>query len=116
MDPARRSRRARSEATRALVAEHGAFVARQLRRLAVPESAVDDALQQVFLVAQAKLADIDEARERAFLFGIVVNVAAHVRRRLARRREVNEDATAERVDEAPLPDEALDAARERLVA
>jgi RNA polymerase sigma-70 factor, ECF subfamily len=101
----------------ALVAAHGSFVARQLRRCRVPESVLDDAVQQVFLVAQRKVDRVEEGRERAFLAGVVLNVAAHARRRLARRREVHdEEGVAALADEALLPDEALDAARARVFA
>src|SRR6188508_40322 len=64
----------------ALVAAHADFVWRSLRRLGVPAASADDATQQVFLVAQSKLPQIVEGRERGFLFGVAMNVAAHVRR------------------------------------
>jgi RNA polymerase sigma-70 factor, ECF subfamily len=112
----RRSPR-RGDALAALVAAHGGFVARQLRRCRVPEAGLDDAVQQVFLVAQGKLDQVEPGRERAFLGGIVLNVAAHARRGLARRREVlEEEGLDEPIDGAPLPDEALDAARARVFA
>jgi len=98
-----------------LVSRHGDFVRRALRRLSVPPSALDDAAQQVFLITAGKLDDVPADRARAFLVGVATNVAAHARRGLARRREVDleDDAAAglSMQDSAPLPDEALDAVR-----
>lgn len=96
-----------------LVTQHADFVWRSLRRLGVPEAGADDATQQVFLVAQSKLDSIEPGRERSFLFGVAMNVAAHARRALARRREVGEDEAAAVVDPRPLPDAALDERRAR---
>ncbi len=97
----------------ALVEEHADFVWRSLRRLGVPEAAVDDGVQQVFLVAAQKLDRIERGRERAFLFSVAMNVAAHARRTLARRREVLEDVALDVVDPRPTADVQLDAHRAR---
>ena len=94
-----------------LVEHHADFVWRSLRRLGVEPSLADDATQEVFIVASHKLERVEAGRERAFLLGIALNVAAHARRRVARRREVDEEICEERWDDAPLPDDALDAAR-----
>jgi len=96
-----------------LVEDHADFVWRSLRRLGVPEAATDDATQQVFIVTQSKLDAIVPGREKAFLFGVALNVAAHVRRSLARRREVDEGHAEAVVDPSPLPDAALDDRRAR---
>jgi RNA polymerase sigma-70 factor (ECF subfamily) len=71
-----------------MVDEHHAFVWRSLRRLGVPGGAVDDSVQQVFIVASQRLGDIRADREAAFLFGTAVRVAANARRGLGRRQEV----------------------------
>lgn len=96
-----------------LVADNADFVWRSVRRLGVPESLADDATQQVFVVLMSKVETILPGRERAFLFGVAMNVASHVRRSLARRREVAESASFEVVDASPLPDAALDRRRAR---
>jgi len=96
-----------------LVADQADFVWRTVRRLGVPEAMADDATQQVFLIVQSRIATILTGRERAFLFGVAMNVAAHVRRTIARRREVDEEQAPEVADHAPLPDEALDQQRAR---
>jgi RNA polymerase sigma-70 factor, ECF subfamily len=94
-----------------LIARDGELVARMLRRAGVLEGSLDDAVQQVFLVAARRLAAVRPGAGRAFLLGVALNVAAHARRRVARRREVDEEGTEEPWDLAPLPDDALDAAR-----
>jgi RNA polymerase sigma-70 factor (ECF subfamily) len=78
---------------RTLVDQHFGFIARSVRRLGVPEVDVDDASQQVFLVAAHKLDRIDPGNEKAFLFGIALRVASEARR-ARRRRTVREGAAA----------------------
>ena len=60
----------------ALLASHHAFVWRSLRRLGVPDGDVDDASQQVFLVAHRRLAQIAPESERSFLFQTAAMVYA----------------------------------------
>ena len=95
---------------RAMVDAHVDVVARVLRRLGVPEADVDDAVQQVFLTASRRVADIAPGAERAFLYKTALHVAAHARRSLARRREDASDATDVADARADL-DEALDRQR-----
>jgi len=94
-----------------LIASDGEFVARVLRRAGVLDDSVDDGVQQVFLVAARKLPSVPPESGRAFLVGVALNVAAHARRSVARRREVDDDGCEDVHDAAPLPDDALDAAR-----
>jgi RNA polymerase sigma-70 factor, ECF subfamily len=63
------------------------IVWRTLRRCGVPASAADDAAQEVFMVAARKLDDIVVGREKQFLCGIAVRVAANWRRANATRGE-----------------------------
>lgn len=72
-----------------LVAQHLEFVWRCLRRFGVPPGDVDDAAQQVFMVASEKFARIQPGRERPFLVGVATRVASHARR-AHQRREVAE--------------------------
>ena len=100
---------------RALVEADSEFVWRSLRRLGVRAADLDDAAQEVFVVAARKLADIEAGRERAFLFGIAVRVAS-TRRRTARRRPEDGDALlAETFSEEPGPDELSELSRARPV-
>ncbi|MCC6555812.1 MAG: hypothetical protein IT372_22855, partial [Polyangiaceae bacterium] len=105
-----RGRAAERERLRALVDAHFDAVWCALRRLGVLETELDDAAQQVFLVASRRLEDIEQGRERAFLLGAAAHVASHARRAHRRRREVPEplDEALDRTDPGPLPDEALD--------
>ncbi len=98
-------------AFRRFVEENVDFVWRTLRRLGVPERSADDATQAVLLAASRRRADIAAGRERAFLFGIVSNVAAHARRAHAREglREgaAPGDRAPEVSDGAPNAEDAL---------
>jgi RNA polymerase sigma-70 factor (ECF subfamily) len=85
----------------ALVHEHYAFVWRLLRRLGIGEGDADDAAQQVFLAAASRLARVEGGHERAFLYGVALNVGARARRSFGRRREEPLEAAGER--EAPEP-------------
>jgi RNA polymerase sigma-70 factor, ECF subfamily len=102
----------RAERFRALFDAHVDFVARYLRRLGVPEKAVEDAAQKVFLIASTKLDDVRPGSERAFLVGTAQRVASDVRDALSRRREVPYDMP-EREDERALADELVDQKRAR---
>jgi RNA polymerase sigma-70 factor (ECF subfamily) len=87
----------------ALYRTHFQFVWRSLRRLGVRLSSVDDAVQDVFLVAHRKLADFEgRSSHRVWLFAIAIRVAAEHRRRDA-RLHLDENAVASRAhfDNAP---------------
>lgn len=76
--------------------EHFEFVWRSVRRLGVPEAALDDAVQDVFVVVHRRAAEFEgRSSVRTWLFGIVVHVA-----RAYRRRRVVENAA----DPDTLPD------------
>jgi RNA polymerase sigma-70 factor, ECF subfamily len=95
---------------RALQEEHFEFLWRSLRRLGVPEADVDDAVQQVFLVAARRT--IQPGAERSFLFATALRVASHARRTRRRRREADEPVP-EQTDATPSPEELLDQRRAR---
>ena len=106
--------RKRAEARlRELVDRHLDFVARVLRNLGTPDGDVDDAVQKTFLVLSDRLERVRPGAEKAFLFQTAANVAAHVRRTLARRREVAEDRAPERSEEVPSPEALADRSRVR---
>jgi RNA polymerase sigma-70 factor, ECF subfamily len=91
---------------RGIVDAHFNFVWRYLRGLGVPEAAVDDAAQQVFLVAASKVDAIEAGLERSFLVGTAHGVAANARRAHERRREVHGDGElAGHPDEGPDPEQ-----------
>jgi len=66
--------------------EHFAFVWRTVRRLGIAPSAVDDVVQDVFVVVHRRLCDLaSPASARAWLFGIVRHVVKDARRTLRRK-------------------------------
>ncbi len=98
------------------VTAHFDFVWRTIRRLGVEPGAVDDAAQEVFIVANKGIAEVARTKERSYLFAIALRVAAQKRRTQRRRREVgNHDALREVADGAKGPDELLDERRARQV-
>lgn len=76
---------------RAMVEAHWVSLGRILRTLGVPDAEIEDALQQVYLVAADKLEAIVVGKERAFLTQVAVHIAARVRRRRAKSRETATD-------------------------
>jgi RNA polymerase sigma-70 factor, ECF subfamily len=67
--------------------EHFDFVWRCMRRLGVDPSAVEDAAQDVFVVAHRRLADFEgRSSVKTWLFGIALRVAADHRRAARRKR------------------------------
>jgi RNA polymerase sigma-70 factor (ECF subfamily) len=71
-------------------AEHFPFVYRTMRRAGVPLDAVDDAVQEVFVVVHRRLAEFEgRAALTTWLYRIVVRVAQH-HRRTARRKGISE--------------------------
>lgn len=79
------------------LSEHFESVWRSLRRFGVAESLADDAAQRVFLAFASRIAIVEPGRERPYLIGIAVRIAANLRREQARSREEPSEA----LDEAP---------------
>jgi RNA polymerase sigma-70 factor (ECF subfamily) len=100
---------------RALIDQHLGPIWRVLLRFGVPRADLPDAAQQVFTVAARRLGRLRPGSERAFLYQTAIRVAADVRRTNRRRRENDDAALDERVDDRPSPDELLDRARARAV-
>lgn len=91
-----------------LVRAHYAFVWRLLRRLGLREGDADDAAQQVFLSAAARLDDVEPARERSFLYGVALNVGSRARRSQGRRREEPLEMAGERAAAEPDAEQLLE--------
>lgn len=71
----------------AIYDEYFDFVWRSVRRLGVMESAVDDAVQDVFVVVYRRLDDFEHrSTVKTWLFGIALRVVRTHRRTLARKR------------------------------
>ena len=87
-----------------MVDEYIDFVARTLRKAGVPTADLDDEIQRTFITVARRIDDVDLGAERSFLYQVAVNLASHSRRKLARRREVMDDRTPERVEALATPE------------
>jgi RNA polymerase sigma-70 factor (ECF subfamily) len=110
---AARIARERDGRLRKMVDEYVGFVARVLRNAGTPQADVDDEVQRTFIVAARRLDDVRPGAEKGFLFRIALNLAAHVRRTMARRKEVLSDETPERSDALATPEHLTDQKRMR---
>jgi RNA polymerase sigma-70 factor, ECF subfamily len=91
---------------RELFEAHYDFVWRSLRGLGVPQAALDDGAQKVFVLAFQKMDAIVPGSERPFLFRLATGIAANLRRSVRRNREVDDDLAFEgHADSAPDPEE-----------
>jgi RNA polymerase sigma-70 factor (ECF subfamily) len=108
-DPARE----REVRLRRLVDGHIDFVARVLRNSGTPQADVDDEVQRTFIVAARRLDDVRIGAEKSFLFRIALNLAAHARRTMARRREVSADQAPEQIERLATPEALTDQKRMR---
>jgi RNA polymerase sigma-70 factor (ECF subfamily) len=84
---------------------HFDFVWRSLRRLGVPDSTLDDAVQEVFVVVHRRLRAFEgRSTLKTWLFGIAVNVAQKVGR--GGSRPIAHELSDQAVDERTPQDEA----------
>jgi RNA polymerase sigma-70 factor (ECF subfamily) len=95
----------------ALISNEYRLIWRLLRRLGVAEHGIDDATQQVFLVAAERLDDIKPGSERSFAFGTALRLAQSLRRRSA--RETPDAGADESPSALPGPDELAEQRRAR---
>jgi RNA polymerase sigma-70 factor (ECF subfamily) len=66
--------------------DHARFVGRTLRALGVPDAALEDALQEVFVVVHRRLGEFaGRAQIETWLFAIARRIASHQRRAAGRR-------------------------------
>lgn len=72
-----------------VLSENLAVLWRFLRRLGVSDGDTDDAVQEVVLVLARKLDHVEVGRERSFVLGTALRVAAGFRRTRRNRREVD---------------------------
>jgi RNA polymerase sigma-70 factor, ECF subfamily len=100
---------------RTMFEDHFDRVCVALRRFCVPTRELEDAAQQVFVVAWNKLAHIQPGHERAFLLGTAWNVASHSKRTELRRREVwdEDERTNDIVDPRSKTDELVEEKQNR---
>ena len=93
----------RQERLAVLLRTHFHAVWRAVRRFGVPSGSAEDAAQEVFIVLASKLDDVQEGKERQYLYAVAARVAANARRSSIHRHENPGD---EPVFDAtsPLPD------------
>ena len=104
---------AESARVEAFVREHHSFVWRVLRRCGLADADADDAAQQVFLTAAARLDAVARGSERAFLYRIAARVASNAHRTVRRRRETGGLESGDEPASLPGPDDLLDQRRAR---
>jgi RNA polymerase sigma-70 factor, ECF subfamily len=90
-----------------LFRQHVQFIARSLRRLGVPASDVEDAVQEVFMIVSRKMEMITDGAERSFLYGTAMRVASNARRAQTRRSDEPLDETARAIDPQPSAEELI---------
>lgn len=95
------------------VREHYGFTWRVLRRAGLSAEDADDAAQRVFLIATARLSDIQRGSERAFLFRTATHVASKAHRSRRRRPDAPSSEMDEPASELPALDELVDQRRAR---
>ena len=98
---------------RRLVDTYIDFVARVLRNAGSPESDIDDDIQRTYMVVARRLDDLRPGAEKSFLLQTALNIAAHARRTLARRREVPVEHAPTLVDSGTSPERLIDQKRMR---
>ena len=111
--PAPNAAREREARLRGMVDRYIDFVARVLRNAGTPDAEIDDEVQRTFITAARRLDDVRPGAEKGFLFKIALNLAAHARRTLARRREVLAEEAPERNETFPTPEQLTDQKRMR---
>lgn len=98
---------ARKERFRGMVVDHFSDVWRFLLHLGVGTYGVDDAAQDVFLIAWQRLDEIRAGSERPFLFTTAFRTAQSLRRRS--HREIPDEKLDDELDtSSPTPEEHLD--------
>jgi RNA polymerase sigma-70 factor (ECF subfamily) len=97
------------------MATHYEAVWRFLRRLGLAAADIDDATQKVFVVFAGRVASVEPASERSFLFASAVRVASDARRKRARSREslAAEGETFDVEDPSPSAEDGIDDRRLR---
>jgi RNA polymerase sigma-70 factor, ECF subfamily len=102
------SSRQRETRLRLIVDEHLDMVARVLRNAGVTDAQLDDEIQRTLITVARRLDDIRPGAEKSFLIQIALRVAAHARRTMARRREVDTEEVPDFVDVERSPEQLTD--------
>lgn len=105
--------RARESRLRTLVDAYSDFLARVLRNAGISHADIDDEVQRTFIIISRRLDDVRPGSEKSFLLQTALHVAAHARRTVARRREVQADEAPDVVDLLANPEQLTDQKRSR---
>lgn len=89
---------------RAIIGRYVGYVSRTLLKAGVPQSELEDEIQRTFIAMAGRLEAVHVGAERNFLYQVAVNIAAHARRRFARRREVLTDQLPEGIPAIETPE------------
>ena len=93
--------------------EHHTFVWRVVRRLGVPDDAVDDVVQETFVVLHRRRTELDWSRSvRGLLYGVARRIAKRVRERSVNRPVLSLVPTA---DPGPDPEQRAHARQKAAV-
>ncbi len=103
------------ERMRVFMSTYHTMVWRTVRNLGVSNADLDDAVQQVFIIASSKLHLISDGCERSFLAGVAVRIASRSRRSRERRREAIEIDPADQPATCASPVEELDRVEARRI-
>jgi RNA polymerase sigma-70 factor, ECF subfamily len=98
---------ARQERLEGWFRDHFDTLWRLAARLGVPHAHVDDVVQEAFIVADRRAAEITSGSERGYLMGIVARASANQRRRQKTRREYAADLAQQPGPSAPADAEEL---------
>lgn len=100
--------RAMSASFESVYAEHARFIWRVLRGMGVPDAAIEDAVQEVFIVVHRRLPEFDGRHAlRTWLFAIAYRVACDQRRK-HRRASTIEPIGENVLDAALTPQERVE--------
>jgi RNA polymerase sigma-70 factor (ECF subfamily) len=100
----------------AVVAEHGPYVWRVLRRLGVRSADIEDVWQETFIVVHRKIGGFEgRSQLRTWLSAIAVRVASDYRSRAYRRREHATDDLPDAGEAASQQDDLIDRERRALL-
>jgi RNA polymerase sigma-70 factor (ECF subfamily) len=99
-----------AERLSAALGAHFSMVWRTLRRLGVDSAAANDAAHVVFVTFASRARDIAPTRERSFLAGAAIRVAANAQRRKGRREDEKSPAP---YDSAWATEETMNGAERR---
>ncbi|MGO9835289.1 MAG: extracellular solute-binding protein [Polyangiaceae bacterium] len=102
-----------ADRVRTLVERNRAALGRYLTRIGVPQSELDDVMQEAFMVTTSRLGGLESGTERAFLFASALYVAQNTRRGSRRRQRAADSFLQLPSEPLPSADDLTDQLRAR---